>query len=411
MADVRMKGFHKRTPVEDAVKIVLKNIKTLPKEKITFEKGLGRVLASDIVAGRDNPPFDRAAMDGYAVRGENTFGASQTNPIYFKVTGEISTGVPSNIKLRDFEAVKIMTGSPLPEGADAVVMFEHLNELDDEIEVLKSVTPGKNISLKGEDVKKGDVLLKTGRVLKPHDIGMLAAIGKTKIDVYRRPRIAVISTGNELVGPSKALKPGKITDINGYSLSALISKYGGVPDRAGIVKDEYKGLENALSSALVNDMVVISGATSVGKKDFIPSIVSKLGEVMFHGVSIRPGEPTGFGVVKKRPVFMLPGYPVAAIVGFETFVRPAMQRMQGMEIRDPYPKIKARLKRKISSELGRRTFVRVRCEEKDGEVCVEPIRTAGSGIVSSLVKADGFVIVPENMEGIEEGEEVEVNVF
>jgi molybdopterin molybdotransferase len=409
--DVRTRGFYKRTPVEDALEVLLGSVSTLDVESVGIEEAEGRVLAEDVVAERDVPPFDRAAMDGYAVRGEDTFGASQTNPIFFKIIGEASVGEPCKLEVGKYEAVRIMTGGPMPKGSNAVVMFEHTVEVGDGIEVIKPVTPGKNVSLKGEDVKRGSVLLKKNAVLKPHDVGMMAALGREKVSVYRRPTVAIISTGDELLSPGEELREGKIYDVNSYTLSSYVKASGGLPTILGIVGDDPEDLEKAILKALEFDMVIISGATSVGKKDVIPTIVSEKGKVFVHGVAMRPGEPTGFGVISDKLVFMLPGYPVAAIVGFETFVRPALQKMQGMEIRSPYPQVKAVLGRKIASELGRRDFSRVRLHERNGVLYAEPIRTKGSGIVSSLVRADGFVIVPENTEGLEKGEEVTVSLF
>ncbi len=412
--DIRMKGFHERTLVDDALELLLKHIKPLPTETIRFSDASGRVLGEDITSGYDNPPFDRSAMDGYAVKGENTFGASQTNPIFFTLVGEVTTGIKPDIEIGDFEAVRIMTGGQIPEGADAVVMFEYTRELDGEIEVFKAVTPGKNVSKRGEDVKEGDILLKRGRVIRPHDIGIISAIGRTEIEVFKRPEVAVISTGDELLMPGEELTPGKIYDSNSYTVSSLVLKNGAVPVRVGIIEDDYEKLKSAISDALEYDAVILSGATSVGKKDVIPKVVSELGEILVHGVAMRPGEPTGFGIIKDTPVFMLPGYPVATIFGFETFVRPALQMMQGMEIRSPYPTVNAVLKRKVPSELGRRDYVRVKLigDVRGGKgLFVEPIRTSGSGIISSLVRADGFVVVPENTEGLEKGTRVDVNLF
>ncbi|MBI5253680.1 MAG: molybdopterin molybdotransferase MoeA [Euryarchaeota archaeon] len=409
--DIRTKGFGKRTLVKDALEILLSCTKITGTEKILFERGLGRVLAETIIAPIDVPPFDRAAMDGYAVKAENTFGASQGNPIYFKLIGEVSTGINSKLKINDFEAVKIMTGAALPKGANAVVMFEYTNELEDEVEVFKAVTPGKNVSFKGEDVKKGVVLLRKRGIIRPQDIAMLAAVGRQKIKVYKKPRAAIISTGDELAEPGEKLGAGKIYDANSYALAALVQASGGIAKRIGIIEDSPEKIRSAINIALSSDVILISGATSVGKKDIVPQVVAELGEILVHGVAMRPGEPTGFGIINKKLVFMLPGYPVAAIVAFETFVRPALQKMQGMEIRSPCQQVQARLKRKIASELGRRDFVRVKLERKGKEYLAEPIRTTGSGIISSLVRADGFVTVPENTEGIEKGEKVVVNLF
>lgn len=409
--DVRTKGFGKRTLVKDALEILLSCAKITGTEKILFERGLGRVLAEEVIAGSDVPPFDRAAMDGYAVKAENTFGASQGNPIYFKLVGEVSTGAKPKLKINDFEAVKIMTGAALPKGANAVVMFEYTNELEDEVEVFKAVTPGKNVSFKGEDIKKGEVLLRKGGIIRPQDIAMLAAIGRQELKVYKKPRVAIISTGDELSEPGEKLGAGKIYDANSYALSALVEASGGIAKRIGIIEDSPEKIRSAINIALSSDVILISGATSVGKKDIVPQVVAELGRVLVHGVAMRPGEPTGFGIINKKFVFMLPGYPVAAIFAFETFVRPVLQKMQGMEIRSPYPQVQARLKRKIASELGRRDFVRVKLERKRKEYLAELIRTTGSGIISSLTRADGFVAVPENTEGIEKGEKVVVNLF
>ncbi len=419
-----MKGFHERTFVDDALEVLLKRVKPISRETVRLSGAFGRVLGEDVTSMYDNPPFDRSAMDGYAVKGENTFSASGTNPIYFTLVGEVTTGIKPDIEIGDFEAVKIMTGGPIPKGADAVVMFEYTNELNGggegegadegyggEIEVLKAVTPGKNVSFKGEDVKKGDLLLRTGRVIRPHDIGIISTVGMTGVGVFKKPKVAVISTGDELLVPSEELTSGKIYDSNSYTISSLVLKNGAVPVRVGIIKDDYERLKSAISDALGYDVVILSGATSVGKKDVIPQVVSELGEILVHGVSMRPGEPTGFGIIKDTPVFMLPGYPVATIFGFETFVRPALQKMQGMRIKSPYPRVKAVLRRKIPSELGRRDYVRVKLIEEKGECFIEPIRTSGSGIISSLVRANGFVVVPENTEGLEKGKTVDVNLL
>jgi molybdenum cofactor synthesis domain-containing protein len=407
--EIMQKGFYRRTSVDEALRLLLSKVHLLDTETINFSDALGRVLAEDVASNNDNPPFDRAAMDGYAVKAENTFGASQTNPIYFDVVGEVSVGTQPKIEIKNFQAIKIMTGAAIPNGADAVVMFEYVKERGKKIEVLKPVTPGKNVSLKGEDVRKGEVLLRKGREIKPHDIGMLAAIGKTKIKVYRKPLVGIISSGEELIKPGTKLEKGKIYDVNTYSLSALVESTGARSIRLGIVSDEREKMKKAIKKALRHDAIILSGATSVGKKDIFPDIVEEMGKVLVHGVAMRPGEPTGFGMIEEKLVFMLPGYPVASIVGFSVFVRPALEKMQGKERRRM--QVKAVLERKIASELGRRDFVRVKIKKEKGKLVASPVRTTGSGIISSLVKADGFVVVPENTEGLEKGKEVKVDLF
>lgn len=409
--EVREKGFKSLTPVLEALEMLLKLAEPMADNQVPVREALGRVLAEDIVSERDIPPFNRAAMDGYAVRGEDTFGATQTNPIYFKVIGEVLTGHPEDIEVGRFDAVKITTGSPVPNGADAVVMIEYINELGDEIEVMKATPPGNNVSLRGEDVKKGQLIIKKGRKINSQEIAMLSALGTGHIKVVRKPEVAVISTGDELTEPGKELEAGKIYDVNSFALEALSKEAGCNVDRIGILEDNYTTIKETIKALDGYDIILISGATSVGKKDVIPIIVEELGRVYVHGVAMRPGEPLGFGRIGKSIVFMLPGFPVASIVGFETFVRPLIQKLSKTRIKVPYRSIKVRLKRKISSELGRRDFVRVKVTvQKDG-YSAEPLRSSGSGIVSSLVRAQGFVIVPENTEGVEQDDIVEVFLF
>lgn len=408
---VRRRGFRERTPVGAALEVLLGTAKPLGAEEVGLEKACGRVLAEDLVSSMDLPPFPRAAMDGYAVRGEDTFGASQGSPALFKVTGEAAMGRPFDGVVGEFEAVKVMTGGPLPRGADAVVIFEQAREEDGTLEVYAPVAPGKNASPRGEDVRKGERVLQRGSRLRPQDVAIAAALGVPKLPVSRRPRVGIISTGDELVEPGGRLAEGKIYEVNSYALASMVEMSGGLPERLGIVRDDYDEVKRAIEGALGYDLVLVSGATSVGEKDWVPEIVGSLGKVMVHGVAMRPGEPTGFGLVRGKMVFMLPGYPVASVVAFETFCRPYLQRLQGMEPCSPYPQTTATLRRKIASELGRRDFVRIRLERSGEGLFAEPIRVTGSGIVSSLVRADGFVIVPENTEGIEEGERVTVHLF
>jgi molybdenum cofactor synthesis domain-containing protein len=407
MTDVRMRGFFEKMPVNKALEILLKRIEPLPSEIVKITDAPGRVLASEVTAGMDIPPFDRSAMDGYAVKGENTFGAAQTNPIYFKVIGEVRPGISLEKEIGEFEAVKIMTGGRLPEGANAVVMLEYTRG-DKEIEVIKAVSPGKNVSLRGEDFKMGDAAFEKGRVLTAHDVGILAALGLGEVGVAKRPTVGIVSTGDEVVAPGEKIEEGQIYDINGYTLSVLVATCGGTPTILGIIKDDYGVLKSAVGRALEFDIVIMSGATSVGEKDVVPEIVEELGEVLVHGVSMRPGGPTGFGIIDGKPVFMLPGHPAATIFGFEVFVRPAMQQMQGADPYNPYPQMEGVLSKKIASELGRRDFVWVRVDENSE---VAPIRTSSSGIVSRILRASGFVVVPENTEGIDKGKGVKVNLL
>ncbi len=409
--DVRTRGFSERASVADALDRVLWRVKTAGTEKVDLLHAHGRVLAEDVMAPVDVPPFDRAAMDGYALMGENTFGASQGNPLYFRVVGEVIPGKSLDQGIRDNEAVKIMTGAPLPRGANAVAMFEYVRELGGEIEVVKAVTPGKNVSRRGEDVRRGELLLRKGRRLKPQDVALMAALGFSRVPVSRVPSVAIIATGDELIEPGKDAGEAEIYDANSYSVFSMVKRDGGSPRLYGIVKDDYIKMKETLEKALRDDIVIITGATSVGERDFVPQVLRELGEIVFHGVAMRPGEPTGAGFAGDRAVFMLPGYPVAAVFAYETFVRPALEKMLGLRRGARYPTVKGRLTRRVASELGRRDYVRVRLLPSEDGPLVEPLMAKGSGVISSLVRADGFVVVPENTEGIEEGTRVEVNLF
>jgi molybdopterin molybdotransferase len=287
-----------------------------------------------------------------------------------------------------------------------------------ELEIFKPVTPGKNVSFKGEDVKKGEEVVKEGRLLGANEIGMLAAIGKSRVKVYKKLKIGIISTGDELLDPklqSLAVlkweqKQNKVADVNSYVLAGLIQKIAH-PWRIGIVKDDYDEIKRVIATSLQEcDGLLISGGSSVGERDFLADVVEDLGELMFHGVSIRPGEPTGFAVIENKPVFILPGYPVATISAFELLVRPFLYALHGLR-EEVGIKIFAVAKRKIPSAVGRSDFVRVKVELIHDNYYVEPVRISGSGILSSMTKSDGFVVVEENKEGVQEGERVEVNMY
>ena len=406
-----MKEFYERITVDDALTMILKEAKSIEVE-LPFDMCQGMVLSEDVISSVNLPPFDRSAMDGYAIRAEKSFGASQANPVSFKIVGESKIGEfpVARVGDRDFEAVRIATGAPIPEGCNAVMMVEYTKETDHEtVDFFSSVTPGKNVAAEGEDVLVGDIVLEKGRVLKPHDIGILAGIGKSQIKVLKRPDVAIISTGDELIEVGSA-PPGKIIDVNSYTLSEMMYPIG-VPHRKKIVKDDPDKLKEAIKECLSYDIIIVSGGTSVGRKDYLPVVVGEMGAILFHGVSMRPGKPSGFGVIEGTPVFMLPGFPVSTMVAFEILVRPFLQKSSGFVVKNPYPRIHATLKRKIASEIGRMDFVRIKLEEEDGITYADPITSGGSGIISSMVKSDGFLIVSESMEGIEVGEVVEVNLY
>lgn len=406
-----MRGFASYTRLSDALEIIIANVKPLGSELVPFDRALGRVLAEDIISKVDVPPFDRAAVDGYAVRAADTFRASELKPVSLRVVGAADIGRTTKRRVRKGEAIKVMTGTLMPQGADAAVMVEHTRARGKAIEVFTPLTPGKNVSARGEDVKAGELVLKRGRKLRPQDLGMLASTGNLWVRVARKPKVAILATGGELRKPGERLGRAQITDSNSYSLAAAVESCGGLPRRLGIVPDEPGLLRRALRGASRYDMVVASGGSSVGERDLMPDLIAELGELLFHGVAIRPGGPTAFGVVRSRPVFSLAGFPVASLVAFDMLVRPALRRMQGLPANRGYPRVKARLTRKVSSSLGRVDVVRVQVRSQRGELMAEPIRITGSSVLSSMTRADGFLIVPEEVEGFDKGSIVEVELY
>jgi molybdopterin molybdotransferase len=408
---VRMQGFTRYARLADALKIVLSKSKRLESEAVPFDRTLGRVLAEDVVSEVDVPPFDRSAVDGYAVRAVDTFGASELKPANLRSIGSVDIGVASKLHVGRGVAIKIMTGASLPKGSDAVVMVEHTRAKGKNLAVFAPVTPGKNVSERGEDVKAGEVVLGRGCLLRPQDVGMLASMGKTRVRVSRRPEVAIIATGSELRKPGERLGRAEATDINSYSLAAAVERFGGLSHRLGIVPDESEELKRAFRKGIGYNMVLASGGSSVGEHDIVPDVIAELGELVFHGVAIRPGGPTAFGIIKSKPIFALPGFPVSSLIAFDMLVGPALRQMQGLPADRGYPKVRARLARKVSSTLGRADIVRVRIRSKEEGLVADPIRVTGSSVLSSMTKADGFVIVPEDVEGFDEGKTVEVELY
>ncbi len=411
MTEIHKHGFKKLTLIENAWKNLSPYIKILPEEEIKSIDGLRRFLATDIVSNIDVPHFDRSAMDGYAVQAEDTFGASPHKPKILKIIDQIEINQISSKKLNQGEAIKVATGSPVPIGANAVVKIEDTKLIDDKIEVYTPLTPEKNVSKKGEDVKKNNVIIKKYHQLRPQDITLLIACNINTIKVIKQPTVAIISTGSELLEVGSSLKIGEIIETNTHSISLYTELYGGNPIRLGIVEDDPNKIREVLKKALEYDIIVFSGGTSVGEKDLLPPIMEQEGKLLVHGIAMRPGSPTAIAIVKNKPVFCLPGFPVATIIGFEDFVGPTIRKMQGASILDPRPIIKATLTRGIPSKLGRRDSARVKIERINGDYFATPIRISGSGIISSLVKADGVVKIPENIEGYEKNSVVNVYLY
>jgi len=401
----RLKGFEKLTNVDDALQSFLRQLKPerLNSEQIPINAAMGRVTAESIRAKYDLPPFDRSAVDGYALRAKDTFGVSAFNTKTFKLTED---------KVRENEAKELWTGNPLPEGADAVVMLEYTRKYEDKIEVEKAVTPGRNVSKRGEDVAEGDVAIEAGTRLNPHHLGLLAALGETHVKVVRKPKVAILATGSELVELGQKLEPGKIVETNRLVFFSMCKELGAETLDLGLAKDDLKEIGAKIQEGLEQaDAVITTGGTSVGYPDLVPLAVNQLGKpgIIVHGVTIRPGMPTALAILRGKPVFVLSGNPVAATVGFEVFTLPTLLKLLG--IKEARPAVEAKLTQRVAGVLGRRVFLRVRVFEKDGGFFAEPVRVTGSGVLTTMTKANGYVIVPENREGVEEGESVRVHLF
>jgi len=381
-------------------------------EEIPLEKAAGRVLAENIVSNVDLPDFVRATMDGYAVKASSTFGSTEGNPGYMSIKGAVEMGESPAFSITSGEVAKISTGGMLPDGADSVVMIEHTEAIDDAtIEVYKSVAPGQHVLEKGEDVRKGDTILACGRKLRSQETGLLAALGKETISVYRQPVIAVISTGDEIVPVNEIPGHGQIRDINTYTLANQVRAAGGVPVPLGIVRDNFNDLFETCTTALTqSDMVLISGGSSVGTRDFTIEVLAALPDagILVHGISISPGKPTILAKSRNQALWGLPGHVVSAMVVFEVVVRPFIEHIAGLA--GQHKKVikpSAILSRNLSSAQGRIDYVRVRLVEKEGVLWAEPI-LGKSGLIRTMVKADGLIEIGINSEGLDKGTKVDV---
>ena len=413
MHDVRLKGFKKYNRIDEVLPNFLNQISELPSEMISTENSLKRIVSSDILSPVNVPHFSRSAMDGFAIRSEETFGASPSHPKKFQIIGKLSASEISSTGISSEEVIQVATGSPIPPNADAVIKVENTKLLEDQIEIHFPVTPSQNISKIGEDIKEGDLLLSKGHSIRPQDLALLLECSIIEINVAKKPEIAIFPTGSELIPPGSPLEIGKIIETNSYSIAALSESYGATPLRFEIVPDEPELLFEAIEKGKKYDIIVFSGGTSVGEHDLLPSIVeaSKNGKIIAHGFSMRPGSPTAIGFVDNIPVFCLPGFPVATMVSFEVFVGPTIRKMLGAKTLDIKPLIYAELTKNIPSELGRHNFIRVSIEIKGNKIYATPTRLKGSAIISSLVRSDGIIEVPENVEGLEKGMIVPVHLF
>jgi molybdopterin molybdotransferase len=404
--DVRMRGFAERADVEQVERFVAEHATPLDAEPVALANAAGRVLTADVVSEVDVPGFARSAMDGYALRGEETFGASGYAPLEFALVGEAYPGRPFAGAVGPGQAVRIMTGAPVPDGADAVVMAEVCEEQGERVRVSDAVAPRKHIGAVGEDIRKGDRVLEPGRRLRPQDVGLLASIGVGRVHCVRRPRVRLVITGDELLPAGSRPTGPHIVDSNSPMLRALVERDGGCVLPYEILPDRPERIRAALADP-DTDLLLVSGGSSVGAEDHAPRLVAELGSLDFHGVSMRPSSPAGVGRIGERLVFLLPGNPVSCLCAYEFFAGPAIRARAGRSRTWPHRRARLPLARKIASAIGRTDYVRVAIEQ--GRAV--PIATSGASILSSTVRAAGCVIVPRALEGMPEGAEVEVLLY
>ncbi|MEM1581011.1 MAG: molybdopterin-binding protein [Candidatus Bathyarchaeia archaeon] len=391
---------------EEALKLILDSIEPINRvELVPIERATSRVLAENVVANMDVPPFDRAAMDGYAIRAEDSYGASEFNPKVLKLIGVLRAGESTDKSIGPGECIRIATGCPLPSGADAVVMAEFAEEEGENVSVFKPVHPLENISPRGEDIKRGEVVLKEGEILTPAKIGVFASLGLRKALVYQKPRVAVIPTGVEVCELGLELNRGQVYDINSYTLTALLLENGALVTRARIIPDSYEALKSALHYFLDHDLIIFTGGSSVGERDMLANIIEEEGKLLFHGVQIKPGKPTLFGIVEDKPVMGMPGYPASCLSNAYIFLIPSIRKMARLPLKKPVV-VKAKIAKRIVSASGREQFLTVKIDDDKAYPVFKK-----SGDITSLSKADGYIILPVNLDVIEEGEEVMVNLF
>jgi molybdopterin molybdotransferase len=407
-ADVRTRGFAQRTTVEEALAWIdsaLPEFDDLGVEEVSLLDAAGRVLARDMTSCVNVPGFPRAMMDGFALRANDTQGSSPYNRLPLRIVGASLPGNAFEGRVNADEAVRIMTGAPLPEGADAVLPFEHAQADGKQVFALGEVSPRKHVGQLGEDVRVGDVVERAGRVLRPQDIGMLSSLGFSYAPVVRRPRVRILITGNELLAMGTPPEGFRITDANGPMLAALVARDAGEPIMPPIVLDNRDAILAAMR--LDADVLLVSGGSSVGEEDHVPTLLAEHGELAVHGVNMRPSSPTGMGRLDGRLVFLLPGNPVSCLCAYDFFAGRAIRAIGG-RCRDwPYLRLKARLTRKLVSVVGRVDYARVRICGTDAE----PLAIGGASVLSSVTRADGFVIIPANSEGYPENADMDVYLY
>ena len=405
----RMRPIAKTIPLEEARALIDGAICPIARtERVGIDQANGRVLAQEVLADADVPPFARAGMDGYAVRATDTAGATRSTPAILTCVDKVFTGQVPTTAVASGQCIEIATGAPMPSGADAVMMVEETqrdHEGASQVRMFAPVQPGQHVGRQGADISRGQVVLQAGDVLNASRLGALAALGFSLVEVFAKPTVAILSTGNEVVEPGSPLKPGEIYDINRFTLSAIVADHGGIPMPYRTAADTLQDLSRALDDCLAADVLVFSGGSSVGERDLLVDLLQQRGELLFHGLAVKPGKPTGFGLVSGKPFFGLPGYPTSCLSNGYILVVPALRRIARLPPRLTRT-VSGPLGRRVVSAIGRHQFYTVRL----GDGVVVPAFKA-SGDITSMSQADGYIEIPTDVESLEEGAMVEVTLF
>jgi molybdenum cofactor synthesis domain-containing protein len=401
-----MKPFGALLSFAEAKKVVDDNIKPVMRiEAVAVDDAAGRVLAEDVAASLSIPPFDRAAMDGYAVKAKDTFNAGQFKPKILEMVGVLHAGETPKKNVGPGECIQIATGAMMPRGADAVVMVEDTDAEGSKVKVFKATYPKANVAKKGEDMKQGESVLKQGTFLDAGKIGVLVSQGITKISVYAQPKVAVLPSGEEVVEVGKKLRRGQVYDINSHTIAAVVKDNGGVPIRFGVVGDDMDEIKKTITKAAANDLIIISGGSSVGERDLLVNVLEESGKILFHGIQVKPGKPTIFAIVNGKPLLGMPGYPTSCLINTYLLVLPAIRKMAHLPPRRGET-VEAKLSRRVTGSTGRRQFLTVKLE---GDEAVPVFKE--SGAITSIARADGYIEIAENIDLLEKGEPVTVTLF
>jgi molybdopterin molybdotransferase len=396
-----MRPIKRLIQLDEALRLVFERVQPIERiHEIAIEESLGRVAARDVVSRTSVPPFARSAMDGYAVRAADTYGASRTKPKKLKIVEAIYAGTVAKEPLAKGQSSEIATGAMLPKGADAVVMVEDTELERGCVVVGTPVHPGQNVSRKGEDIVPGTKVLSKGELLNPSKIGALAAIGNRTVATYAKPVVGIVPTGNEIAPLGSVLRPGQVYDINSYTIAGVVESNGGVSKKLGIVDDDLSDLTNAVRSGSDCDILVFSGGSSVGERDIMLDVLEEEGEVLFHGVAVKPGKPTLFGVIGRQLVFGMPGYPTACLSNAYIMLRPVLRKMARLP-EDPPASVRAKMSKRVVSTTGRTQFLTVRLEDGIAHPAFKE-----SGAITSMAFADGYVVIPADVDMLEKNEEV-----